>query len=276
MAYPLAVKHLFENEPLLEANPLLVGVVHLLPLPGAPLYKGSMEQVLAAARFDADALRAGGCDAIIVENFGDTPFYPDKVPGETIASMALALAEVNEVRGDLPLGVNVLRNDAPAALGLAAATGATFIRVNVHTSAAVTDQGILQGQAAWTVRERARICPGVAILADVHVKHASPMGSESAAEAAGDAFQRGLADAVIVTGTGTGRSPSGEILSHVRRSIGKRPILIGSGLTDANAQRLLESANGAIVGTWFKKDGDVTRVVDVDRVRRLRELVDSF
>jgi membrane complex biogenesis BtpA family protein len=270
------VKHLFDIEPRLDTHPLLVGVVHLLPLPGAPLYKGSMEQILAAARFDADALRLGGCDAVIVENFGDTPFYPDKVPGETIASMALALAEVRDVCGMLPVGVNVLRNDAPAALGICAATGASFMRVNVHTSAAVTDQGILQGQAAWTMRERERLCPGVAVLADVHVKHASPLGSESAAEAAGDAFQRGMADAIIITGTGTGRSPSGEVLSHVRRTIGKRPILIGSGLTDANAQRLLESADGAIVGTWFKKDGDVTRVVDLDRVRRLRELVDSF
>ncbi len=270
------MKHLFETEPQLARRPILVGVVHLLPLPGAPLYGGSMEAVLSAAQFDADALRSGGCDAVIVENFGDTPFYPDHVPAETIASMALALGRVTEACGSLPVGVNVLRNDAPAALGLCAATGASFLRVNVHTSAAVTDQGILEGRAAWTIRERARLCPGVAVLADVHVKHASPLGSETAAEAAGDAFQRGLADAIIITGAGTGRSPSGEILSHVRRHVGKRPILIGSGLTDANAQRLLESADGAIVGTWFKKEGDVTRPVDVERVRRLRDLVDAI
>ncbi|MFT7486452.1 MAG: putative TIM-barrel enzyme, partial [Candidatus Paceibacteria bacterium] len=77
-------------------------------------------------------------------------------------------------------------------------------------------------------------------------------------------------------GSGTGRSPSGEVLSHVRRFIGKRPVLIGSGLTDGNAQRLLESADGAIVGTWFKRDGDVAQAVEASRVARLRELVDSF
>lgn len=269
------MKHLFETEPQLAGRPLLIGVVHLLPLPGAPLHGGSMEQVLAAAHADGEALRAGGCDAIIVENFGDTPFYPDRVPAETIASMALALGRVIDAAGSLPVGVNVLRNDAPAALGLCAATGASFLRVNVHTSAAVTDQGVLEGRAAWTMRERARLCPDVAVLADVHVKHASPLGSETAAEAAGDAFQRGLADAIIITGSGTGKQPSGEILTHVRRHVGRRPLLIGSGLTDANAQRLLETADGAIVGTWFKKDGDVSRPVDADRVRRLRDLIDA-
>lgn len=270
------MKHLFETQQNSPANPILVGVVHLLPLPGAPRYAGSMQQVLDAARKDAQALASGGCDAVIVENFGDVPFYPRENPPETVASMALGLAAVKEAIGGLPLGVNVLRNDAPAALGLCAACGASFLRVNVHTSAAVTDQGVLEGAAAWTMRERARLCPDVALLADVHVKHASPLGSESAAEAASDAFQRGMADAIIITGSGTGRSPSGEVLSHVRRFVGKRPVLIGSGLTDANAPRLLESADGAIVGTWFKRDGDVAQAVDAERVARLRELVDGL
>ncbi len=270
------MKHLLEKGPQLQANPLLVGVVHLLPLPGSPRFAGSMQKVLDCANADADALRSGGCDAVIVENFGDVPFYPGQVPPETVASMALALAGIKSVIRDLPMGVNVLRNDAQAALGLCAASGANFIRVNVHTSASVTDQGVIEGAAAWTIRERARLCPDVALLADVHVKHASPLGSESAAEAANDAFQRGLADAIIITGGGTGRSPSGEVLSHVRRFVGKRPVLIGSGLTDANAPRLLESADGAIVGTWFKRDGDVSLPVEAARVTRLRELVDSL
>lgn len=235
-----------------------------------------MDQVLESARTDAAALTQGGCDAVIVENFGDVPFYPEVVPPETIASMAIALRAVHDVVRDRPLGVNVLRNDAAAALGLCAATGASFIRVNVHTSAAVTDQGILQGHAAQTVRERDRLCSNVSILADVHVKHASPMGSESPAESAADALHRGLADAVIITGAGTGRSPSREVLSHVRRFVGKSPVLIGSGLTDANAERLLESADGAIVGTWFKVDGLLANPIDPERVKRLRELVDSF
>lgn len=270
------MKHLLRTDDQLDRRPLLIGVVHLPALPGAPRYGGEFDAVLAAARRDAQALTEGGCDALIVENFGDVPFYKDSVPPETIAAMALCVAAVRECCASLPLGVNVLRNDAAAALGICAATGASFIRVNVHTSAAVTDQGILEGRAAHTVRERDRIAPGVAILADVHVKHATPLGSESAAEAAQDALQRALADAVIVTGAGTGRAPSREVLTHVRRFIGRAPLLIGSGLTDANAERLLEAADGAIVGTWFKSEGELAGPVEMQRVRRLRELVDSL
>lgn len=270
------MRDLLRKEPSFETHPLLIGVVHLRPLPGAPRYGGSFEFVLEGARADAAALREGGCDAVIVENFGDVPFYPDVVPPETVASMALCVRAVRDVVSDRPVGVNVLRNDAAAALGICAATGASFVRVNVHTSAAVTDQGILEGRAAVTVRERQRICPDAALLADVHVKHASPLGSESPAESATDALHRGLADAVIVTGAGTGRSPSREVLTHVRRFVGKSPVLIGSGLTDANAERLLESADGAIVGTWFKVDGLLENAIDPERVKRLRELVDAL
>jgi len=190
------------------SSPLLIGVVHLAALPGAPRFGGDFEAVLEAARADARALHEGGCDALIVENFGYVPFYPRSVPAETVASMALAVASVRELAGGRPVGVNVLRNDAAAALGICAATQASFVRINVHHSAAVTDQGILEGEAALTLRERDRLCPGVAVLADVHVKHASSLGSESAAESAADAVQRALADAVIITGAGTGRSPS--------------------------------------------------------------------
>ncbi len=261
---------------LFDRTPTLIGVVHLLPLPGAPRFGGDRDAILEHAVRDAAALVDGGCDGIIVENFGDVPFHRDRVPAETVGAMALALAAVRERCPDVALGVNVLRNDARAALGLCAATGADFLRVNVHTSAAVSDQGILQGRADVTMRERARIAPHALVLADVHVKHASPMGDESAAEAAADAILRGLADGVILTGNATGRPPSPEVLSHVRRHVGDARVLVGSGLSDANAPRLLESADGAIVGTWCKEDARLDAPVDPGRVRRLRALFDEL
>ena len=257
------------------ARPLLVGVVHLLPLPGAPRAGRDLTPVLDAARRDAAAL-AEGCDAVIVENFGDVPFHATRVPAETIAAMALSLAAVGEELGALPLGVNVLRNDAAAALGLCAATGASFFRVNVHTGAAVTDQGIIEGEADRTLRERARLAPDAALLADVHGKHASPLGRESIGRAALDALERGMADAVIVSGHGTGNSPSPEPLAEVRAAVGSRPVLIGSGLTPENAGSLLAHADGAIVGTWLKEEGRLERPVDRARVRELRGLLDEL
>ncbi|MBK8179326.1 MAG: BtpA/SgcQ family protein [Planctomycetes bacterium] len=254
---------------------VLIGVVHLLAGPGAPRFAGSVEALLHRARGDAAALVAGGCDAVIVENFGDVPFFKGPVPPESVATLALALAAVREAAPRLPVGVNVLRNDARAALGLCAATGASFLRVNVHTGAAVTDQGLMEGDAANTLRERARLCPGAAILADVHVKHASPLGRESTGHAAEDALRRGLADAVIVTGRSTGRPPDAELLAEVRASIGEAPLLVGSGLDEANAAGFLRFAEGAIVGTFLKHQGRLAEPVDAARVERLRRIFDA-
>ena len=254
---------------LFDDAPALIGVCHLGALPGAPRFEGSMSRVLERAAADARALAEGGVGAVLVENYGDVPFFRGAVPPETIAAMALALERVIAVVGGLPVGVNVLRNDARAALGLCAATGATFLRVNVLAGVQATDQGLVEGSAAELLRERARLAPGVLVLADVHVKHSSPLGSETTAEAAVDVLERALADAVIVTGRGTGRAPTREALAHVRRHVGEGRVIVGSGLNDTNAEKLLESADGAIVGSAFERGGVAGGVVEVERVRRL-------
>ena len=122
----------------------LIGVIHLPPLPGAPGWGGNMEAVEAWALADAQAYFSGGATAVLVENFGDHPFFPNQVPPETIAAMGrIATAIVQAI--PLPVGINVLRNDGAAALAVAVASGAKFIRVNVLNGAMVTDQGLVQG-----------------------------------------------------------------------------------------------------------------------------------
>ena len=270
---------------LFGATPTLIGVCHLAPLPGAPRFaggddsadvpSGGMGRVIEGAVSDACALAEGGAQAIIVENFGDAPFHGRAVPAETVAALALAVHAVRDAVGALPVGVNVLRNDVRAALGICAATGARFVRVNVHTGAAATDQGLIEGRAAETLRERERLCPDVAILADVHVKHATPLGSESIEDAARETLGRGLADAVILTGAATGCAPDPEAVARVRRGIGDGRILVGAGLT-AEDVGLLRHADGAIVGTWLKHEGRIERAVDPARVRRLRTTMDEY
>jgi uncharacterized protein len=258
------------------SRPFLIGVVHLQPTPGAPRFGGDLEAVLQRATGDARALVEGGCDALIVENFGDAPFFKGQVPPETVAAMALALRAVRHAAPSVPAGVNVLRNDARSALGLCAATGASFVRINVHTGAAVTDQGVIEGDAATTLRERQRLCPSARILADVHVKHATPLGNETLAQAAADALERGLADALIVTGRATGHAPAPDALAQVRAAIGGATLLIGSGLDEGNAKDLLRCADGAIVGTAFKRNGKIHEPVDPERVARLRAALDRL
>jgi uncharacterized protein len=226
----------------------VVGMIHLLPLPGSPRWAASMETVVRRAVTDARALAAGPVDALLVENYGDTPFLPGPVPPETVAALAVAVAAVRDA-SDRPVGVNVLRNDAAAALAIAAATGCRFIRVNVHTGSMFTDQGLIHGQAGQTVRARARLGPDVAILADVMVKHAAPPPGLDLARAALDAWDRGLADALIVSGAGTGEPTSLDDVRLLKDRLPDAPVLVGSGVTAATVRQTLDVADGVIVGT---------------------------
>ena len=251
---------------------LLLGVVHLLPLPGSP--RGGLaplEDIIVRARRDAEALLSAGFNGYVIENFGDAPFYSGPVPSHVLTLMtrvALTLPRQNSL-----IGVNVLRNDAQGALAVSLAAELDFIRVNVHTGAAVTDQGIIEGQAARTVRRREELAPGVAILADVDVKHASPLGSRyDISEAAREAAYRGLADGLIVTGTSTGRAVSVSDLDTVTRAVPDRPVFAGSGVSVDTARETLKLAAGIIVGTAVKEAGDVEAPVDA---KRCREFVDA-
>jgi hypothetical protein len=239
-------------------------MVHLLPLPGSPGYGGSMRAVAARAAADARAIAEGGLDGAIVENYGDFPFFRDAVPAETVAAMALCVeACARAVR--IPLGLNVLRNDARAALGLAAATGARFVRINVHVGAQLTDQGIIEGRAAETARIRASLCPGVAMFVDVGVKHSAPLAPRPIREEAHDAAHRGLADAIVVTGSATGKAASRADFLAVRNA--GVPVLAGSGVTAQTARATLRLAHGAIVGTAIKRGGVADEAVDAARVK---------
>jgi membrane complex biogenesis BtpA family protein len=228
-----------------------------------------MAAIVESALKDARALAEGGVDAIMVENFGDVPFAKDAVEPHTIAAMTRAIAEIaREV--SLPIGVNVLRNDATSAMAIASVCGAAMIRVNVHTGAMLTDQGIVEGRAKETLALRRRLGSNVLILADVHVKHARPLADVPIDEAAADAVERGLADALIVTGSRTGAGVDRERLRRVRSSAAA-PVLVGSGVTAGTIAELRAECDGVIVGSWLKVDGSVGAPVDVERVRRLVE-----
>ncbi|MBI2920240.1 MAG: BtpA/SgcQ family protein [Planctomycetes bacterium] len=243
----------------------LVGMVHLLPLPGSPRWGGSMAAVVRRATADARALAAGGFDALIVENFGDAPFLKSDLPAETVAALTRCVTEVARAT-DLPAGVNALRNDARAALGIAAATGARFIRVNVHTGAAVTDQGVIEGRAGETLRHRAAWGGEVGILADLGVKHSAPLAARPLAEEAADAVHRGMADVLVITGPATGAFPRLRDFGLAARA--GAPVLAGSGVTEGTVRKVLQVADGAIVGTSIKEGGVAEGPVDPERAKR--------
>lgn len=255
--------------------PWVIGVVHLAPLPGAPRYGGDLGAVRERALADAVAIETAGADAVLVENFGDAPFYPDAVPPETVAAMAVLAADVaRAVR--VPVGVNVLRNDARGALAVAAAAGLAFIRVNVHAGARLTDQGLVAGRAHETVRtRRALAVERVAILADVQVKHSAALAPRPLAEEARELAERALADAVLVTGPATGSPPTAEAVAEVALHC-PVPVLVASGVDAQNAPALLAHAHGCIVGSAVRRDGRAGNPVDPERARRLVASIKSL
>ena len=253
---------------------VVIGMVHLPPLPGSP-QSVDLNTVLRQASDDVKALESGGVDALLFENFGDLPYYPDQVGVETVAAMTLIISKIVE-KTPLPFGVNVLRNDSIAALSIASVCGGRFIRANVLTGVYYTDQGIIKGQAYEILRYRTFLNSKVFIFADIHVKHAIPIPMIPIERAARETADRGLADAVIISGEQTGDPPSLDDVKSVRNSLTKTPILIGSGVNINNVETFLDQADGVIVGTTFKVNNDVKRPVDVARVKNFMKRVNAI
>jgi len=243
----------------------LIGMVHLRPLPGAPRWKGSMTKVLDAARRDAQTLRKGGCDALLVENMGDVPWLKGRVDPWTVAAMTLAVQAVQEQ--GIPVGVQVLAAANRESLGIAAVTGAAFIRVEGFAYGHVADEGWIEACAGPLLRERAALGCEVEVWADVRKKHAAHAVTADIPLddlAAGTAFCG--ADALIVTGGTTGQPPAREDLADMRRP--GLPVIVGSGISPHTAPALGD-ADAWIVGSWLKENGDWRRPVDIQRVRTL-------
>ncbi len=236
--------------PILQAclRPWLIGVLHLPALPGAPRATLPADVIAAAAAHDARILQECGFSAVLIENFHDSPFRPGRVDPETVAALAVVAAAVRDAVS-MPLGINVLRNDAQAALAVAIAAGGSFLRVNVLAGAAVTDQGIVQGEADVLLRRRAALGQHVAILADVDVKHATSLDTRPVPLRARELVARAGADAVLVTGAATGMPADAALLAEVARAIDPAPALVASGTTPLDIGALLRLCAGAVVGT---------------------------
>ena len=263
-----ALEHLFGRR-----RGVVIGVVHLLPLPGAPEHDGgSIDAVYDRATQDAEAYAQGGVDGLIVENHGDIPFSkPDRIGPETAACMAMATERVVRAAG-LPVGINVLANAAEVALAVAVAAKVGFVRVNQWANAYVANEGIIEGPAAQALRYRKTLGAGeIRIFADSHVKHGAHAitGDRSVAELTRDLEWSG-ADVVIATGQRTGDAAGEAELAEIGAAT-SLPVLTGSGATAANIGTILQNAQGAIVASSLKRDGVWWNEVQVARVRALME-----
>ena len=253
-------------------HPVVIGMLHVPALPGSP--GGGVAEVGAIREHvlrDAGRLAEAGVDAMMIENFGDIPFFPGRVGAETVAYLTMLAFAVRTAWPKIPLGINVLRNDGMAAVAVAHATGAAFVRINVLCGARVTDQGVIQGIAQDVLRLRKTLgVGGVEILADVDVKHSAPLGPGRTIEVeVDDLVHRALADGLIVSGTGTGKATDPGKVAVVKAAAGKNvPVFVGSGASEVNLGELAVHADGFIVGTSLKEGGISTAPVETARVSR--------
>lgn len=248
----------------------IIGVIHLLPLPSSPRWGGSLRPVIERAEQEAAALAAGGVNGLILENFFDVPLAKDQVDPAVVSAMSLVAQRVRALV-NLPLGINVLRNDALSALGIAACVEAQFIRVNVLTGVMATDQGVIEGCADRLLRYRRHLGVDVQILADVLVKHGRPLGTPNLTTAVQETIDRGLADGVILSGWATGHPPSVEDLELAAAASRGIPVFIGSGATWQNVGALLAVADGVIVASSLKRRGQIQQPIDPNRVSQFVE-----
>ncbi len=245
----------------------VIGMVHMYALPGAPGFSGDLNDVIDRAVRDATSLAEGGVDALLVENFHDYPFYPITTEPETVAAAAVVAREVAR-HTDLPLGINILRNSWKASLGIAAAVDAQFIRLNILTDAAVTDQGIINSEAHLVARYKKHIGgEHILTLADLLTKHARPLVDRPVGVIAEDMLHRGGADAIILAGDNTAMPPSLDRLRQVKDAIPDAPVILGSGMTAAHAVSYAEVADGAVFGYGSKPGHDMDLPASTDLAR---------
>ncbi|MFM2308325.1 MAG: hypothetical protein RLY87_445 [Chloroflexota bacterium] len=248
----------------------IIGMVHCWPMPGAPGYQGyGMRDIIRHAQSEAEALIAGGCDGIIVENMWDIPFRAGShIPPESIAAHAVVAAAVREVC-PLPMGINLVHNGGVALLAIAIAARAEFIRVCMFTGAGVWDAGSFdEGCAADLLRRRTELrAESIKILADVDKKHSVRFpGIDLATHIEWTRFFG--ADALIVSGRMTGDAPDLGKVREAKALAGDRPIIIGSGADAGNIGAFMSVADGVIVGSSIKVGGAIAEPVDVERVKR--------
>jgi membrane complex biogenesis BtpA family protein len=239
---------------------------HLPPLPGTCSWRGdSLAEITEAALQDARTLEDAGFDAVLIQNSLDRPTR-ERVDYLTVAQMT-AVATTLKAAVEITLGVNVIKNDGPAAMAIAAASDADFIRVKVLTGAALSAEGIVTGCAAETQSLRARATTAVKVWADCYDPTSRPLVAADFGAAVADACDFGMADAVIVTGRDLD-----ETLSLASQTRGKRanvPIVIGGTVDATSIRAALNLADAVVVGRALKREPGIAGRVDLECATRI-------
>lgn len=253
----------------------IVAMCHLDPLPGDPKYDPSkgMQWVLDRAIMNLNALQDGGVDAVMFSNEFSLP-YLTKVEAITTAAMGHVIGELkSEIR--IPYGVNVLW-DATASVELAVVTGASFVR-EIFSGVYASDFGLWNTDCGAVARRRNAIGGNsVRLMFNIYPEASVYLGDRDLPDIAKTTVFNHQPDVLCVSGRTAGARTSGELLRKVAEVVPDTPVFANTGCTAENIAEMLEIADGAVVGSTFKKNGEFFDIVDKDRVSRFMDAVRAF
>ncbi|PZX12883.1 hypothetical protein LX81_03434 [Palleronia aestuarii] len=253
----------------------VIAMAHIGALPGSPLYDadGGMAKLIDDVAADVEKLQDGGVHAIMFGNENDRPYQLRACP----ASLAAMTAVVTAIRPMLkvPFGVNYLW-DPVATVAMASATGASFAR-EIFTGLFASDMGLWEPNAGEALRLRRNLGRGdLKLLFNINAEFAATLDTRPIALRAKSAVFSSLADAILVSGPLTGQSAETSDLRDVREAVPNTPVLANTGVKLDNVKEVLSIADGCVIGTHFKVDGDTWNKVDGDRVKRFMDVVDGL
>ena len=249
-------------------------MIHVSALPGTPAYGGRISEIMRKVEEEVQIFAELGIDGILIENMHDTPYLKRQVGPEITASMTMA-AHCARARFTGPIGVQILAGANQSALAVALAAELDFVRAEGFVFGHLADEGWMESDAGQLLRYRKLIgAEHIPILADIKKKHASHAVTQDVnlVETA-MAAHFFAADGIIVTGTSTGKSVNAGDLEALQPTRRKLPLWIGSGLTAENLVDLYPFIDGAIVGSWIKKEGYWKNALEPARIRTLLEVI---
>jgi membrane complex biogenesis BtpA family protein len=253
-----------------EGKPV-IAMVHFGALPGSPLHdpEAGLEGLLEGTRKDLRALQAAGFDAVMFGNENDRP-YQFKVDPASTATMAFVIGQLRQ-EISVPFGINVLW-DPISSIALAAATGASFIR-EILTGTYASDMGPWTPDAGAAMRYRDRLGRrDMALLANISAEFAFSLDGRSLSDRARSAVFSSIPDAILVSGTITGEAAAMTDLEAVKKVLPTTPVLANTGVKHSTVADVLAIADGVIVGSSLKVDGDTWKPVDPDRAAEFMRL----
>jgi uncharacterized protein len=254
---------------------VVIAMAHIGALPGTPLYdsEGGMDKLIDEVGRDIEKLQAGGVHAIMFGNENDRPYRFAATP-EGIAAMTSVVSALKPAL-KVPFGVNYLW-DPSASVAIACATGAAFAR-EIFTGLFASDMGLWQPNAADALTLRRNMGrPDLKLLFNINAEFASSLDTRPIELRAKSAVFSSLADAILVSGPLTGHAVDNSDLKRVRESIPGIPLFANTGVRIDNVRDIFAIADGCVIGTHFKIDGDTWKSVDGDRVKRFMDEVEKI